>query len=172
MKRFFLSLCIVSLFLVKISSQQLMPPAQLAVQNVQVICNILRIPYIQVYSSYATEFAASMLNNGNPVIIYNSQFLDYIASAGQGGPIYVFAHEICHIANLDLSWYGRFSHPWSKELRADYIGGYILGKMNFSVDQALNVHRYVLFTMYNTNDYPNSVIRMEAIKAGYLHAFE
>ncbi len=172
MKRNKLLVCIYLVLLTNVYAQKLEYPSQTALDNVQSICAILGIPQIPVYISFSTEYACSTVVNGRATILYNPYFLDYISPAGQGGPIYVFAHEIGHIANLDLSWYGSFTHRWTMELRADYIGGYVLGCMGFSVDEALDVHKYVLFKIYDTPNYPNSLIRMDAIIAGYMHAFE
>ena len=41
----------------------------------------------------------------------------------------VLAHEVGHHVNQDLSWYGQFEHPWTQELQADFISGYVLARM-------------------------------------------
>ena len=84
-------------------------------------------------------------------------------------PVTVLAHEIGHHINYDISWYGSFKHPWSKELQADYVSGYVMQKLGVSLEDALSAFK-TMFSWYGSYTHPDTPRRIDALSLGYLRA--
>jgi len=48
-------------------------------------------------------------------------------------PLFKVAHETGHSIAKSNNWFTSLLQPWDKELRADYISGYVLGKLGASL---------------------------------------
>jgi Zn-dependent protease with chaperone function len=124
---------------------------------------------IYVYKADVPNAAATTLTSGMPVILYNITFLNNLSYANTWAPISVLAHEVGHHYNADISWFGQFVHPWTRELKADYVSGYALFKLGATIDDAQAAFR-VMFTLQGSESHPDTPKRMEALAAGYLRA--
>lgn len=143
-------------------------PTKYASDIVSNICYNLNISYINTYAGNVGNACASNYQ-GAPIITYNSQFMNYLASKNQWAPISVLAHEVGHHINSDISWYGNFKHPWTKELQADFVSGYVLFKMGASLENAKSAF-YVMFSWMGSTTHPDTPRRMDALTQGYLRA--
>ncbi len=146
----------------------LTPPTQYTANVVSSICNTLRVPYIQTYAGSVGNACASRFR-GRPIITYNVQFMNFLHSRSKWAPISVLAHEVGHHVSGDISWYGSFQHPWTKELRADYVSGYVLYKMGATLQQARSA-LYIMFNWMGSASHPDSPKRIAALTQGYIRA--
>jgi len=149
-------------------SNGLSNPTAYAGSVVNNICNILNVKYIDTFSGNVGNACASKYN-GQPIITYNSEFLNFLASRNQWAPISVLAHEVGHHLNNDISWYGSFKHSWTKELQADYLSGYVLYKMGASYENAISALS-LTFTWMGTESHPDTPRRIDALAQGYIRA--
>jgi hypothetical protein len=143
-------------------------PTTYASNVVRNICNTLQIPYIDTYAGNVGNACASNFQ-GRPIITYNREFMNYLASNNQWAPISVMAHEVGHHLNNDISWYGSFKHPWTKELQADFVSGYVLRKMGASLEDAKSAF-YIMFSWMGTSSHPDTPKRIAALTQGYMRA--
>nr|WP_321237216.1 hypothetical protein [uncultured Psychroserpens sp.] len=146
----------------------LVNPTQYVTNVVSDICNRLNIQYINTYAGNVGNACASNYQ-GMPIITYSSQFMNYLASKNSWAPISVLAHEVGHHINNDISWYGSFKHPWSKELQADYVSGYVLYKMGASLNDATSAFQH-MFSWMGTTTHPDTPRRIDALTQGYIRA--
>lgn len=147
---------------------QLYPASTYAKQVVRSVCQTLGISYIETFATNrGNAFATTFY--GRPIIGYNEHFIGYLHMQNQWAPISVMAHEVGHHLNMDLSWYGSFRHPWSKELQADFVSGYVMAKMGCSLFDAQSAFR-VMFTWMGTGSHPDTPRRMAALQQGYQRA--
>ncbi|MDO8316596.1 MAG: M48 family metalloprotease [Flavobacterium sp.] len=148
----------------------ILPPSPLAQNVVFDICNTLSIPPIAIYESNVPDACAYGDKFGNKIISYNANFLNYLFNNNNWASISVLAHEVGHHYAMHSTWYGTFLHPWSKELQADYVSGYVLYKLGCpSIDNALSAMK-LMFTYVGTNSHPDSPKRMDALAQGYIRA--
>lgn len=114
--------------------------------------------------------AAADVINGQPVVIYNPDFLNKLYKCALYAPATVLAHEIGHHANADTHWPSQNKHPWTRELRADWISGVALRKLGASLDQAES--GIMCFDPYGpgSSSHPNSQLRLQAISDGWHNA--
>jgi len=143
-------------------------PTPYVVNIVQSICTTLGVPYIEAYSGRVGNACASNFQ-GRPIITYNSDFMNYLANQNLWAPISVLAHEVGHHVNNDITWYGALEHPWTRELRADYISGYVLFKLGASLYDAQSAFR-IMFSWMGTESHPDTPKRMAALSQGYTRA--
>jgi hypothetical protein len=146
-------------------SNQLYDPTSKAEEIVNEICDAVGIDYITVFRGNLNNAAATEID-GESVIIYGSQFLNNMIAISRWAPISVLAHEVGHHVNEDASWYGQFKHPWSKELKADFISGYALAKMGASRGEATAAQQ-AMFDYFGSSTHPDSYKRVAAIQAGW-----
>lgn len=149
-------------------SNGLTNPTNYVVNIVSNITNLLQMPYIQTYAGDVGNACASNYH-GVPIITYNRNFMNFLANRNQWAPISVLAHELGHHFNNDISWYGGFKHPWTKELQADYLSGYVLQKMGASLPNALAAFG-IMFNWMGSLSHPNTPMRIDALKQGYFRA--
>ncbi len=143
-------------------------PTKYASDLVYRICSTLNMQYIDTYAGNVGNACASNFR-GFPIITYNSQFMNYLASKNQWAPISVLAHEVGHHINNDISWYGSFKHSWTRELMADYISGYVMYKMGASLKNAKSAF-YIMFSWIGSASHPDTPRRMDALTRGYMRA--
>lgn len=148
--------------------QGLQNPTQLAYNIVSSTCKILNIPNIPVYSGQVENACASMIY-GRPAITYGADFMNYLESRNPWAPVSVLAHEVGHHLNMDISWYGQFQHPWSKELKADFVSGYVLAKMGCTLQNAQAAFS-INVNWIGTQSHPDTPRRMLALAQGYQRA--
>ncbi len=146
----------------------LTPPTQYASNVVSSICNTLGINYISTYAGNVGNACASNYN-GTPIITYNVQFMNYLYSHNEWAPISVMAHEVGHHLNGDASWYGAFQHSWTKELRADFVSGYVLYHMGATLNQSKSAF-YVMFDWMGSSSHPDTPRRIAALTQGFIRA--
>lgn len=145
-------------------------PSQLAQRVVYDVCSTLGIPNIPIYQSGVADACAFGDANGNKLITYNPDFLNFLNSNNQWAPISVLAHEVGHHYSMHSSWYGSFTHSWTKELQADYVSGYVLYKLGCpSIQDALSAMR-LMFNYSGTASHPDTPKRMDALSQGYFRA--
>lgn len=152
-------------------SSNLARPTQYAINVVQSVCNILRVPSIPIYIAGIENACASLGPNGEAIITYNPLFLGNLYQINQWAPISVLAHEVGHHINADITWYGSFQHPWSRELRADYVSGYVLFKLGASLSDAQSAFRSS-FSLFGSPSHPDTPRRLDALTAGYQRAYQ
>jgi hypothetical protein len=145
-------------------------PTQYAVDVVQNICNVLGTPYIPIYRANIPNACALIGPQGTPIITYNPIFLGKLYEANVWAPISVLAHEVGHHIYQDPSWYGSFQHPWTKELRADYVSGYVMFKLGASLSDAQSAFSDSF--SFGSPSHPDTPRRLDAILAGYLRAYQ
>lgn len=146
----------------------LRPPTAYASRVVASVCEILRTPYIDTYAGNVGNACASR-HYGEPIITYSSDFLNYLASRNEWASISVLAHEVGHHVNQDISWYGSFKHPWTRELQADFVSGYVLCRMGASMADATSAFR-ITFSWMGTALHPDTPRRIDALRQGYYRA--
>ncbi|NHE58977.1 M48 family metalloprotease [Cyclobacterium plantarum] len=144
------------------------PASPYAKQVVLSICKTLGVPYIETVATDRGNAFASH-SYGIPIIGYNEHFMGYLQLHNQCAPISVMAHEVGHHLNMDLSWYGSFKHPWTRELQADFVSGYVLAKMGCSLYDAQSAFR-VMFAWMGSASHPDTPRRMAAMQQGYQQA--
>ncbi|MEZ4828314.1 MAG: hypothetical protein R3C61_18795 [Bacteroidia bacterium] len=149
-------------------TSNLSPPTDYAQNQVNQICQILNLPLIRTYRSDTGNACATVYYN-RPIISYNSGFLEYLKSYNLWAPVSVLAHEVGHHYNRDVLWYGNFKHPWTKELQADFVSGYVMYKLGASLSDAQSAQR-VSFDWMGSTSHPDSPRRLDALTAGYHHA--
>lgn len=146
----------------------LVDPTDLAVRVVSDVCRVLNRPYINIYRGQVPNACATVYN-GTPIISYNQDFLNYLASNNSWAPVSVIAHEIGHHVNMHSSWYGSFQHPWTRELQADFVSGYVLFKLGASWQDATSAFN-IMFSWMGTESHPDTPRRIEALTQGYNRA--
>jgi len=150
-------------------SSNLQHPTHYAISIVQSVCYQLQTSYINIYKANIENACASFASNGAPIITYNPDFMEYLAQNNAWAPISVVAHEVGHHISADLSWYGQLQHPWSRELRADFISGYVMFKLGASLSDAQSAFR-VMFDWLGSSSHPDTPKRIDALNAGYYRA--
>lgn len=143
----------------------LMDPTINAVQGVQSICNVLGVSPIKIFQGNVPNAAATIINN-TPVIVYNSNFMNQLSSFNYYAPYSVLGHEVGHHVNFDLTFYGQFQHPWTKELRADYVSGVAMRRLGVSLNNALSAC-YALYSTEGSSSHPDSPKRIDAVTLGW-----
>lgn len=147
------------------SGTGLSPATQYAMSTVQSICASLQVPYIPTFRGGVPNASATSINN-TPVIIYNPQFLNAMGTGHPAAPISILAHEVGHHINQDITWFGQFKHPWTKELQADFVSGVALRRLGFSLQDALSA-QLLYFNQIGSQSHPDSYKRIDAISAGW-----
>lgn len=155
-------------------------PSPRAVRDVRMVTSALRAYPIPVYAGEVGNAAAVALpdivrtrygwretGRWTPAIVYDPTFMDWIDTQGKWAAISVMAHEVGHHVNHDLSWYGQFEHPWTKELQADFISGYALALLGVPLEEAVRAE-LALFTATASVTHPDSLRRLDAIEQGWL----
>ncbi len=158
----------------------LYPPAGWAVNEVRQVTAVLALAPIPVYAGSvdnAQAVAIPMLMPGRagfapivrmtPAIVYNPDFMAWVDAQGPWAAISVMAHEVGHHANQDSSWYGQFKHPWTKELQADFVSGYVLARLGAPLEEAAKA-QLAMFTLTSTPTHPDTPKRLDAIEQGWL----
>ncbi len=143
-------------------------PTPLAIKVVGDVCSVLGIRYITIYQGNVPNACASVYM-GMPIISYNYRFLNYLSAQNSWAPVSVIAHEVGHHFNADATMLGAFKHPWSKELKADFISGYALYKLGASLSDAQSAFQ-VMFDWYGSATHPDTPRRMAALEQGWLQA--
>lgn len=143
-------------------------PSNYASSLVSRICSILGVSYIETYAGNVGNACASSYY-GRPIITYNRGFMNYLASNNSWAPISILAHEVGHHISGDISFYGSFQHPWTKELRADFVSGYVLYKMGASLYDATSALR-LTFSWMGSSSHPDSPRRIDALTQGWNQA--
>lgn len=146
----------------------MMQPSSYAIDVTNKVSAVLGVSGIQVFSSN-TGNACATSYQGYPVITYNQNWFGFLHNLNPWAPISVIAHEVGHHINLDITWYGAFSHPWTKELRADYVSGYVMMKLGASLNDAL-VASGTMIDYLGSVSHPDTPKRVEAIRQGYFRA--
>lgn len=106
---------------------------------------------------------------GNPIIVYDPQWFESIYfNYGRAANISILAHEIGHHAQNHSSIRGMFLNQWQKELEADFLSGYAMAKMGYSLYDSLiairNLSRGCSYSHPCTNN------RIQAITNGWYYA--
>ena len=149
----------------------LIDPTPLAVRVVGDVCRKLNIQQLYVFQASVQNACASNLADGTPIITYNNQFLNNLYQQNSWAPVSVLAHEVGHHYNADATWFGQFSHPWTRELRADFVSGYVLFKLGASLEDSQSAFR-IIFSAVGSESHPDTPTRMQALAAGYLRAYQ
>ena len=146
--------------------QGLYPPKPAALYSLQLVSNALSVGSIPIYEGNVPNAAATVLN-GAPAIVYNTQFFAWMYSqGGDWATTSIIAHELGHHLNFDSTWYGQFLHPWTRELRADYVSGFAMARLGASLEQATSALR-AQFSYLGTPSHPDSPKRIDALAAGW-----
>jgi hypothetical protein len=140
-------------------------PTLNAVQGIQSICSVLGVNPIKVFRGNVPNAAATIINN-TPVIVYNADFMNQLSAFNFYAPYSVLGHEVGHHVNFDLTFYGQFQHPWTKELRADYVSGVAMRRLGVSLSNALSAC-YALYTAEGSSSHPDSPKRIDAVTLGW-----
>lgn len=152
-----------------IQGQGLSPATNIAIQGVNSICSVLGVRYINVYQGGVPNASATVVNN-IPIIVYNPDFMNKLSNYNPAAPFTVLGHEVGHHVNFDLTYYGQFQHPWTKELRADYVAGVAMRRLYVSLDQTVSLY-YWLFDAQGSSSHPDSFKRIDAVTQGWLRGF-
>lgn len=149
--------------------QGLFQPTQLAFQVSSQVAQLLKVPSIPIYRGGVPNASATVINGG-PVIVYNPNFLNFMAQkASQWGPVSIIAHEYGHHVNFDTTYYGQFKHSWTKELQADFVSGLVMARMGATLEQATRALR-VNFSYMGSQSHPNTPKRLDALTQGWYRA--
>jgi small nuclear ribonucleoprotein (snRNP)-like protein len=104
------------------------------------------------------------------VIVYNSQFMDNVASQAGTRWAYagILAHELGHHLNLHISA-SATADSWHQELQADYFSGFALAKMGASLKEAQSAMKTLekLYGPSGSNTHPPTQTRLNEIEKGY-----
>lgn len=149
--------------------QDLVQPTQYALKVSTDIAWVLGVAPIPIYSGGVPNASATVINN-SPVIVYSSHFLnsmDQIAS--RWASVSIIAHEYGHHLNYDTTFYGRFKHPWTKELQADFVSGLVMALLGSTLEQATRALR-VNFSYMGSLSHPDTPKRLEAMAQGWYKA--
>lgn len=176
MKKLFIIL-IVNLALNANAQCRLENPHPFAIEDVSAICNAIGMQYINVYESNIYMPCNQYRNNatstndmyGNPIIVYDPKWFEGIyLNLGRAANISILAHEIGHHAQNHSSIRGMFLNQWQKELEADFLSGYAMAKMGYSLYDSLiairNLSRGCSYSHPCTNN------RIQAITNGWYYA--
>ena len=154
------------------------PPVKdngIAQKQVNQVTNLLGMQPIPVYTGQVANASASAVPNGfggfSPVIHFNPAFLNQLSQLGKWAPFSVLAHEVGHHYHGDATFYGKFTHPWTKELRADFISGYVLAKMGATLEESTRALRST-FNLLGSHTHPDTPKRLEALSAGWRRAHQ
>ena len=159
--------------------QGLFPASSHAVQEVQLVAGATGTPVWEIYQGGVPNASATVLQRQImtpmgpsvqqvPVIVYNTAFMNNAINAyGRWAGIGIIAHECGHHVNMDVSVYGSFSHPWSKELRADAFAGYALAKLGASLQEAQQFQR-TIYSAWGSPTHPDSPRRLAAVHQGWV----
>jgi len=158
----------------------LQQPVAQALHDVRTVTSVLRILPIAVYEGDVDNAAAVMIpqiapmprgwapvTRWMPAIIYNRSFMAWIDAQGSWAALSVMAHEVGHHVNHDSTWYGQFKHPWTKELQADFISGYVLARLGAPLEEAVRAQQ-AMCDLTGTLTHPDTPRRIDAIEQGWL----
>ena len=168
-------LCLSILITQPIKSQCLGNPHPFAIEDVSKICRVLNINYINVYTTTPCS-QPGYLNNattttdayGRTIIVYDPLWFEQIyVNLGRAANISILAHEVGHAYNHD-NYYNSKSQ-WDKELQADYISGWVMARLGYSLGDALMAIR-TLSRGYD-NTHPPTSYRIQAITNGWNKTF-
>ena len=135
-------------------------PASPYFQNlVNQITGHLEMPSITVQLSSTDNICADD-QNGVSIITFNDEYLRSVRKEDTNNLIAVLAHVVGHHYQGDDDFYGTAPFTWTDELKADFVTGYILSKMEVSdADQVMQS----TFSQFGTSDQS----RIDAMKLGY-----
>ena len=85
-------------------------------------------------------------------------------------PLFKVAHETGHSILKSNNWFTHLLQPWDKELRADYISGYVLGKLGASLQDIREMFRSTFDNDPSHGKEQNSTNRLYALTLGYSRA--
>lgn len=141
------------------------PQAEQDVEDVQDAIEF-DAPILIVQAAGGNAFAMREPGTGRLVIGYNPMFLDRLLQiGGPYAPMSVLAHEVGHHANGDTSWRGAMSHPWSRELGADFVSGLALARIGASAEEATRALR-AMFS-FGSPSHPDTPRRVAAVLDGW-----
>lgn len=150
--------------------QPAQPPADLAQQQVDIITRSLGMPRIPTYAAQVTNAEATrILQYGRPVLVirYNPVFLNNLyRQSGMWASISVLAHEVGHHFNGDTGFYSGWSNQWGKELRADYLSGFVLARAGASLEESTRALRS-MYSAMGSATHPDTPKRLAALAAGW-----
>ncbi len=114
----------------------------------------------------SVDNAAYYENNGFARIIYNQRFFNQLRNEyGYWGMAGVLAHEVGHY--IDCSKFYNIS-SWAKELKADFVAGYVLRLMGATIEEALYFQDSI-FDLRGSDTHPDGCRRINATKQGYYY---
>jgi hypothetical protein len=133
--------------------------------HIQQIARALGVSEVPIFRGNVPNAAATPRG-----ILYNPRFIRALERrVGRYGVLSVLAHELGHKVNRDDSFYSGLTHPWDKELRADYLSGYALARMGASLRQATAALRS-LYQRYPAPSHPSTSMRIPAVESGWRQA--
>lgn len=100
-------------------------------------------------------------------ILYNSGFLKQLetASGSEWGPIGIMAHEVAHHLLGHMIEHS-YTNP-ALELEADHFAGFILCKMDATLEQTLSGFSVFSDVVAPDSAHPRRALRLEAVKKGW-----
>ncbi len=126
----------------------------------------LNIP-MSVYRGGVPNASATIIG-GYPAIVYNGFFLNGLSPCNQWAGVTVLAHEVGHHANRDTNWAAQFTHPWQKELGADWVSGLAMRRLGRSLNESLSGIACGMGPFSpGSPSHPNSQLRLQAIEQGW-----
>lgn len=145
----------------------LTPASQPVIMQFQQICTAIGYNRPLAILRGPVGNAAADIINGQPVVIYNPNFLNRLYKCALYAPATVLAHEIGHHVNGDTHWSSQTKHPWIRELGADWVSGVALRRLGANLDQAESGIMCFDPDGKGSGSHPDSPRRRRAISDGW-----
>lgn len=146
--------------------------AEIIVDEILDKIGVFRNFVLQECPNINNAVAKNILNNSGlkeRYILYDADFFKRIdnKASNEWASISILAHEIAHHLNGHALNDTGSNHKF--ELEADYSGGFYLGKMNATLDEAQSAIKTLRYTKA-TSTHPAKADRLAAIEKGWLKA--
>ncbi len=151
-----------------LSGKPVQPGSPLAYSIVNAVCDELGVQRVPILRSTLVPNAVSVLRPQGSFIVYNPAFLNTLAQCNDFAAVAVLAHEVGHLYEFSNTPNLMKVSDWDQELRADYISGYVLGKLGASLGQATSSHD--CYPTEAVSSHPGSAHRIEYITKGWTAA--
>jgi|SRR5690606_10738197 len=139
-----------------------------------IITNLTLLLYrsLPIYTVHKKDIFDShrkiITKNKKPAISYN-KFLNEADTRNLWTPLLEVAHKFGHSVAVHSNWFHHLLQPWDKDLKVDYLSGYIFGKLGASIQDCEETFKVTVNKFPLRNHYNNDR-RLNAVIAGYFRA--
>jgi len=128
----------------------------------------LPIYSINLQQEFGDTHHKKILKNIKSATTYN-HFLKESESRSLWTPLLGVSHQFGHSITMHKTWFNHLLQPCDKDLKVDYLSGYILGKLGASAQECEETFT-AMFKEWSLTERFNNNRRLNALIAGHFRA--